>query len=124
MPPWRPAHAQSICSSVTSTVNQRTIKQINPVEAGHLIYYTAKLYGINWPQWKEHMMDSFDLCGLLLMVLGEVEEPDEEEEPNNYHAWKFNNTSLGKCSARPSKKLKWYTCLDPTLPQRCSKLCA
>jgi hypothetical protein len=26
------------------------------------------------------------------MVLGEVEEPNEEEEPNKYHAWKFNNS--------------------------------
>jgi hypothetical protein len=26
------------------------------------------------------------------MVLGEIEEPDEEEEPNNYCAWKFNNS--------------------------------
>jgi hypothetical protein len=39
------------------------------------------------------MMDSFDLCGLLPMVInGEVEKPDEEEEPDNYCAWKFNNS--------------------------------
>jgi hypothetical protein len=38
------------------------------------------------------MMDSFDLCDLLPMVLGEVEEPDEEEEPDNCCVWKFNNS--------------------------------
>jgi hypothetical protein len=39
------------------------------------------------------MMDSFNLCGLLLMVVnGEVEKPNKEEEPKNYCAWKFNNS--------------------------------
>jgi hypothetical protein len=87
MPPQTSAHAQSVHSSVTSSDNQQTIKPINAVKVGHLIHYTAKLNGINWPQWKEHMMDSFNLCGLLPMVInGEVEEPDKEEEPNNYCA--------------------------------------
>jgi hypothetical protein len=71
--------------SVHSSVNEPSIKKINPVEARHLIHSTAKLNGNNWSQWKEHMIDSFNLCGTLLIVInGEVEEPDKEEEPKNY----------------------------------------
>jgi hypothetical protein len=93
MSPQTTAHAQSIHSSVNSSVNEPSIKQINLVEAGHLIHYTAKLNSNNWSQWKEHMMNSFDLCGLLPMVINrEVEEPNKEEEPKNYCAWKFNNS--------------------------------
>jgi hypothetical protein len=89
MPSWTTAHAQSIHSSV----NEPSIKQINPVQAGHLIHYTAKLNSNNCSQWKKQMMDSFDLCGLLPIVINrDVEEPNKEEEPKNHSAWKFNNS--------------------------------
>jgi hypothetical protein len=39
------------------------------------------------------MTDNFHLCGLLLMVINrEVEKPNEEEEPESYSVWKFNNS--------------------------------
>jgi hypothetical protein len=60
------------------------------------------------------------------MVLEEVEEPDKEEEPDNYHAWKFNNSFTWQvlCKAIEEIQMVYCICPDPTLPQRCGKLCA
>jgi hypothetical protein len=68
------------------------IKRINPHEVLELSKISVKLNDTNWFVWKEQMLEALAFCDLTSMVvLGTLEAPNQQEQPEDFSNWKYNN---------------------------------